>query len=426
MTSRPNILYLHSHDTGRYIQPYGYAVPTPNLQHLAEEGVLFRQAFCCNPTCSASRASLLTGQCAHSAGMLGLAHRGFSLRDYSQHLLHTLRPAGYESALAGIQHIAHDARQIGYDQILTTDPWMADTAAVAYLESRGASASPFFLSVGLFETHREFPERDPRDDPRYCRPPGPLPDTPETRRDMAAYSTSARRMDERIGRVLEALRRLDLYESTIIVSTTDHGLAFPGMKCTLHDSGLGVMMILRAPGELTGGQVVDGMAMHSDVFPTLCELLGIGIPSWVQGRSLLPMIRGDVEEVHEAVFAEVNAHAALEPMRCVRTTRWKYIRRYHGYPTPILPNCDDGESKSLWLRHGWAKRPVPQEELYELVFDPHEADNRIADPTCKDVLEKMRERLHDWMTRTDDPLLQGELPIPPNAVLDSQDAMRPS
>src|SRR5437763_15364561 len=78
----PNILYIHSHDSGRYLQPYGYAVPTPNLQKLAREGVLFRQAFSAAPTCSPSRACLLTGQFAHQNGMLGLAHRGFAMTDY--------------------------------------------------------------------------------------------------------------------------------------------------------------------------------------------------------------------------------------------------------------------------------------------------------------------------------------------------------
>src|SRR3712207_9288111 len=77
----PNILYVHSHDTGRCVRPYGYAVRTPNIQRLAEEGVIFRKAFCAAPTCSGSRACLLTGQYAHSNGMVGLAHRGFSLKD---------------------------------------------------------------------------------------------------------------------------------------------------------------------------------------------------------------------------------------------------------------------------------------------------------------------------------------------------------
>ena len=112
---KPNIVYIHSHDTGRYVQPYGYQVPTPNIQRLAEEGLLLRQAFCAAPTCSPSRAALLTGQSPHSAGMTGLVNRGFGLNDYSQHLLHTLRQAGYFSVLAGLQHIHRDANQIGFD-----------------------------------------------------------------------------------------------------------------------------------------------------------------------------------------------------------------------------------------------------------------------------------------------------------------------
>src|SRR5512147_2788750 len=107
--NRPNILYLHSHDTGRYIQPYGHAIPTPRLQRLAEQGVLFRKAFSAAPTCSPSRAALLTGQAPHSSGMLGLAHLGFSLHDYRQHILHTLRQVRYQSVLVGMQHLVPEA-----------------------------------------------------------------------------------------------------------------------------------------------------------------------------------------------------------------------------------------------------------------------------------------------------------------------------
>ncbi len=109
---RPNIVYIHSHDSGRYLQPYGHSVPTPHLQRLASEGVLFRQAFSAAPTCSPSRAALLTGQYAHQNGMLGLAHRGFSLNDYSRHLVHTLGSAGYQSVLAGLQHVAANPRPL--------------------------------------------------------------------------------------------------------------------------------------------------------------------------------------------------------------------------------------------------------------------------------------------------------------------------
>src|SRR5947199_3399394 len=131
-SERPNILYLHSHDTGRYIQPYGYAVRTLNLQKLAEESVLFRQAFDAAPTCSPSRAALLTGQCPHKNGMLGLAHRGFALNNYEQHLLHWLRPHGYRSTLIGVQHIANDSAMIGYDEVVSTKTvHVADVAPAA-------------------------------------------------------------------------------------------------------------------------------------------------------------------------------------------------------------------------------------------------------------------------------------------------------
>lgn len=422
--NRPNILYIHSHDTGRYVQPYGYAISTPNLQRLAEEGVLFRQAFCAAPTCSPSRASLLTGQSAHSSGMLGLAHRGFQLDDYSQHLVHTLRVAGYDSALAGVQHVAAEADTIGYDHILeTATRTAADVAPAAVEFLNHAPSQPFFLSVGFSETHREFPE--PLEDPHYCQPPAPLPDTPRTRQDMAAYKASARRLDAGIGAVLEALEANDLADDTLVICTTDHGIAFPGMKCNLTDHGMGVMLILRGPAGFSGGRVCDAMVSHIDLFPTICELLAIERPGWLQGQSLLPLIQDEVEQIHDAIFAEVTFHAAYEPQRCVRTQRYKYIRRYGEQPGPVLPNCDDGPSKEEWLAHGWRDRIVPQEQLYDLVFDPNESHNLIRDPTMQPVLEEMRQRLARWMAETDDPLQAGSVPAPSGAVLNHPGGLSP-
>src|ERR1035438_9091141 len=147
-TAKPNIIYLHSHDSGRYLQPFGHAVPTPNLQRLASEGVLFRRAFSAAPTCSPSRSALLPGQCPHRNVMLGLAHRGFSLNDYKKHILHTLRLAGYHSVLAGLQHIAADPKTIGFDQILQPKSTAAINVAPGAVEflSRPHGA-PFFLDV---------------------------------------------------------------------------------------------------------------------------------------------------------------------------------------------------------------------------------------------------------------------------------------
>lgn len=426
-----NILYLHCHDAGRYIQPMGHAVSTPALQQLAEEGVLFRKAFCAAPTCSPSRACLLTGQNAHSAGMLGLAHPEFrwELKDYSQHLIHTLHEAGYHSALCGVQHIAHGADAaavIGYkESIPLAEPWRADRkgwetdtmvadAAADWLKNRTVD-EPFFLSVGFFMPHRVFKEADPArgadEDARYVRPAPTAPDTSVTRRDMADYNASVKSMDACCGTVLSALEAAGLKERTLVIATTDHGIAFPGMKCNLTDHGTGIYLILRGPG-FSGGTSVDAMVSHLDVYPTVCELLGREKPAWLEGRSLLPLARGETASIHDALFSEVTFHAAYQPMRAVRTDRWKYIRRFDfGWPKTVLPNCDAGPSKTVWMEHGWADRPWAAEELYDLVFDPNETCNLAASPSHADTRKDLAGRLDAWMKETDDPLLKGTVPL---------------
>ncbi len=423
----PNILYLHSHDTGRYLKPYGYATPTPRIQRLAANGVLFRQAFSAAPTCSPSRAALLTGQCPHQNGMLGLAHRGFSMTDYRHHMLHTLRDAGYRSILGGLQHIAAKPESIGYDELLSPKSTrVADVAPAAVRFLNGRPTEPFFLDVGFFETHRVFHPPTADDDPRYLQPPLPIPDTPATRADMAGFHASARVLDYGVGQVLDALERSGLAENTLVVSTTDHGLAFPGMKCNLLDAGFGVSLIMRGPGLFRGGKVIDAMVSQLDVFPTLCDLVGLKHPAWLEGSSMLPLLRGETPEINREIFAEVNYHAAYEPKRAVRTQRWKYIRRYSELATPVLPNCDDGPSKSLWLEYGWKQQPLPHEDLYDLIFDPAERHNLAADSASAPTLNEMRGRLDAWMKRTNDPLLKGPVPLPPGAKVNRIDGVSPN
>jgi N-sulfoglucosamine sulfohydrolase len=423
---RPNILYIHSHDTGRYVQPYGFQVPTPNIQLLADQGVLYREAFCAAPTCSGSRASLLTGQYCHNNGMMGLAHRGWTLNDYGKHWVHTLREAGYRSVLIGEQHIATDPRAIGFDRIVEMDSHRADAVAPTTIEAlHEQPEGPWFLSVGFFETHRSFFAPTSVRDTLYSLPPTGLPDTIVTRRDMAEFKASARSLDQGIGAVLHALHDLGLSDDTLIICTTDHGVAFPNAKATLYDRGTGVMLLMRGPG-FTGGKVVDSMVTHLDVYPTICEVAGIRQPpSWLQGKSLTPLVRGDAERLHDATFAEITYHAAYEPQRGVRTERWKYIRRFDDYPHPVLANCDDSASKDLWVEHGWGERVVPEERLYDLLFDPNEVDNLAGDPARRGVLAEVRERLEAWMRETDDPLLDGPVSPPEGAMINEPHQVSP-
>lgn len=415
MTLRPNIVYLHSHDTGRHIQPYGHQVPTPNIQRLADQGLLYRQAFSAAPVCSPSRAALLTGEYSHTNGMLGLAHRGYRLADYDHHLVHTLREAGYTSTLIGEQHLSSDPEDLGYDHVMEIDDHhAAQVAPAAARFLRSAPPEPFFLSVGFFETHRDFFEPTSVRDALYSLPPANLPDTPETRRDMAAYKASARSLDQGVGSVLDALEQ----ENTLVIFTTDHGLAFPGAKATLTDRGIGVLLIMRGPGGFTGGKVSDALVSQVDIFPTICDLIGVERPAWLRGKSLLT-------ETNDAVFAEITFHAAYEPQRAVRTKRYKYIRRFdNGHEGPVLPNIDDSPSKDLLLDHGLAERALPEEELYDLVFDPNEAANIVA--TRPAIAAELRERLERWMEETDDPLLHGPVPSLPGSALNHPAQRSPS
>jgi N-sulfoglucosamine sulfohydrolase len=415
-TSLPNIVLVHSHDTGRYVQPYGHPVPTPNIQRLADQGLLFRQAFAAAPTCSPSRAALLTGRWPHSNGMLGLAHRGFALDDPGQHMQHTLREAGYWTAMVGEQHVSDDPEDLGYDRVLDADTSHAHHVAPAAVELlRDRPRQPFFLSVGFFETHRDYFEPTSVRDALYSVPPTNLPDSPVTRRDMAAFKQSARALDHGVGAVLSALDEQDLADDTIVIVTTDHGLPFPGGKSTLSDRGLGVMLIVRGPGGFHGGRVNDALVSQIDIFPTLCELIGIEAPAHLQGRSLLPAVRGDAREVNAAIFGELTYHAAYDPQRAIRTRRHKYVRRWGDRNLPVLPNVDDSPSKDLLLRHGLAEIPRPREELYDLMFDPNEAHNLAESPDYADVRAILRGRLEEWMEETADPLLDGPVPAPVDA-----------
>ena len=187
------------------------------------------------------------------------------------------------------------------------------------------------------------------------------------------------------------------------------------MKCNLTDHGMGVMLILKGPGGFTGGQVVDGLTSHIDVFPTVCDVAGLAAPQWLQGVSLRPLV-GGADSVRDAVYGEINYHVCYEPQRALRTDRWKYIRRLHERACPVLPDCDDGQSKDYLIKNGWSKREEAEERLYDVLFDPHEEHNVATDPAYADVLKDMRQQMHTWREKTGDPLLSEPIFVPPETA----------
>jgi arylsulfatase A-like enzyme len=372
---RPNILMIITHDTGRHLGCYGQGVETPNLDRLAGEGVIFTNFYCTAPQCSPSRASFLTGRYPHNNGLIGLTHRGFRLNPDEPLLPALLAQEGYVTCLFGFQHESPDPFSLGYQQVvqagnhscLNVTPLVLD-----FLSEK--NERPFFAMVGFSETHRPFPQYD-----------GPihhinglpyLPDDPDVRRDVASLNILVRRVDSKMGEILDAVDEKGFRDNTMVVFTTDHGIAFPGAKATLLDPGIEIALLMRGPGGFEGGKKVDAM------------LSNIPIPPAVQGRSMLPLVEGQLDKLHEEIFVEQTYHAAYDPMRGVRTGRYKYIRSYEERPFWFPPNVDGGD----------------------LTTDPIERENLVSDPDHDDLLEEMRSKLEMWMRETDDVMLKGHIP----------------
>jgi len=365
--------------------------------------------------------------------MFGLTNQGFGLRDYEEHIARFLSDQGLETVLSGVQHVTghseEELKKLPYDRFLP--PFgeeaqggedLTTEAAIRYL--REPHETPFFLNVGYAFTHhgnwdRSFvmsrEEMGPLD-ARNVRPLPHLPDTPSTRWEAAMQYRATEYLDTRIGLLLEALEETGLSENTLVVFTTDHGPGLPGVKTHLNDRGLGVVTLIRGPGEFRGGVVVEELTSHLDFFPTFCDLLGCEPPEGLSGKSMVPMVSGEWEQpVHECLFSEQTYHGRFLPLRSVRTERFRYIRRYGDPASAWLHfNADMGEAYQIIQEAGGGEVLMPEEQLFDLHLDPQEQVNVVEDHVYSDVLRILRQRLDLHLELTADPIHNGVLPaLPP-------------
>lgn len=411
-----NFIYIHTHDTGRFMQPYGLTGNTPALMDLAQESTVFRQMFSAAPTCSPSRAAMLTGMSPHSCGMLGLAHRGFSINDYSHHIGNYLRTQGYYTALYGVQHEYGHKRKddgtIGYSESTyevgandTETDLMNLKGALEFLKNVDSLGKPFFLSFGMRSTHRPWPSGS-KYNPDYVVPPHPVADTSDNRKDFCDFLESLSLADHCVGELVSALKRSGLWENSIVLFTTDHGLAYPDMKCTLYDTGTGVAFILHRPGNER--KVCNALCSQIDLFPTICDLLGVKKPEWLQGKSMLPLLNGEAEEINDYIFSEVTFHATYEPARCVRSKGYKLIRYFDGGEQRRYSNIDGSVAKNAVIESPLYAAPRSVDNFFDLTADPLERINLAGNPVYEQVYKEHAVALEKWMLETNDPLLGGK------------------
>lgn len=435
-SDQPNVVVITCHDLGRHLGCYGQStVRSPRLDRLAAEGVTFDRAFCAAPQCSPSRAALFTGRSPHANGVMGLTHRDFAwdLDPDERHLGQVLRDAGYTTALIGVHHESRAGdpamvrERCGMDSYLPhARGEITASRALEYLGERAEDGRPFYLQIGFGEPHR-LATRE-REEPDYMGfigdylepdvergvavPPW-LADTPLARTEIAELQGAIRYVDARIGRVLEGLRTLGLEENTLLIFTPDHGLALPRAKCSLYDPGLSVALIVRFPGRgWTGGRREADLVSNVDIFPTILDALEIAIDPRVEGRSFRPLLDGEAYAPRDCVFGEMTYHDYYDPVRCIRTDRYKLIANFTTAPSFMNP------SQSWRPRCDPVVPPFPPVayhvpvELYDLQADPGEQRNLADDLDHVEVRRDLLQRLGRWMAATEDPLLQGAVTPP--------------
>ena len=438
---KPNILIISTHDSGCHFGCYGIpTVHTPAIDGLAAEGVRFTNMFATSSICSPSRGSLLTGRYPQRNGLIGLAGSGWDceLNDPQQHLSHILRGAGYQTRLFGVQHETADLDTLGFDECrpnaigralpqeehLPPDPYeiplhvsaiqsAPQTAqdVAAFFDGHEQDGQSFYAQVGFFETHTPFlwDGCDPDDEkgihvPDYAR----LEDEEEARKQeqhIAGLQGSLRRVDEAVATILNALRRNNLEENTLVLFVTDHGPELPGAKWTMTDAGLRIAFILRWPGGgVGGGQVCDALRSNVDFLPTLAELVDLQLPFDCDGTSFAAGLRSGAIADKEAVFG-LNLYGQNY---AVRTPRHKLV---HNFAERVF-------SRNL-PRTGSEQAPI---ELFDLQADPLERENLVEDSSRGDVVRGLEERFWGWLEGAGDPMLS-ESP-PGEAALAMQEAFR--
>ena len=426
---RPNILWITVEDMSPWLACYGdQAVPTPNIDRLAAEGVRYTAAYATTPVCAPARAALITGMYATAIGAqhmrTGNPSRAELDRDpdaYADIPSYEATPPPEVRCFPAYLRIAgywctNNAKE-DYQFRAPVTVW-DESSGRAHWRGR-ADGQPFFAIFNIGVTHESgtFPStrRQPKVvDPADVPVPPYYPDTPTVRADIARTYDNIAAMDRRVGQVLSQLEEDGLLDSTIIFFFSDHGVGLPRGKRSVYDSGTRVPLIVRFPDGHRAGETDARIVSFVDFAPTLLSLAGIEPPAHMQSAAFLGH--------HEAPprrYAFINADrmdAAIDTTRAVTDGRYRLVRnlrpgRPHLYPVAYAENipmmadlhalqASGAATQAQWQIVSTAK---PPEEFYDTRDDPHEVRNLIDDPAHAEHIAELRAALDAWMQSTGDP-----------------------
>ncbi|MEI7898660.1 MAG: sulfatase [bacterium] len=433
---RPNILLALADD---WSWPHSFTtdvkvVKTPAYDRVCREGVRFTNAFVSAPSCTASRAAILTGQWhwrLEEAANLG----GVLKQDKFPVYPALLGAAGY---FVGAVGKGPDGRQQNAPQ----GPIYKDFDAFMAARPNG---KPFVLWYGSRDPHRPYDKGcgvKSGMNPADVQIPACLPDSPEVRSDLCDYYWEIQRYDAAVGEMLRKLEAAGELENTIVVMTGDNGLPFPRCKSNLYDTGTKVPLAVRWGAQVKPGRVVSDFVSLSDLAPTFLEAAGVRPPPDMTARSLTSLLRseqsGQIEPARDHVLTGKERHCQAQekgspggyPCRALNTAAYLYIRNFKPERWPagvaLAADCyggmayhdiDNGPCKTYMIEHkddpkvkplfglGFGKRPA--EELYDLKKDPGQLVNVADKPDYTAVKKELADRLMAELAASRDPRVLG-------------------
>lgn len=455
-----NIVVFITDDQSPTMGCYGDPIAhTPNMDRLAEDGVLFENAFCTTASCSASRSVVLTGLHNHANGQYGHLHsfHKFSSYPWVQSLPVLLAKAGYRTARIGKHHNGPEDVYFFEEKLRGSGRSPVEMANNCRPFIEANDGQPFFLYFATSDPHRgggtasELPYKPNRFgnrpnqgaypgidevfyDPDTVPVPPFLPDTPTCRAELAQYYQSVSRIDQGLGRLLKILEETGHSEDTLILFTSDHGMAFSGGKTTVYEGGLHVPFIMRNPYIESEGLRHEAMISFVDITPTLLDFAGAfdtesrttplatreqgrtERPYAFHGRSFLPILENPKAEGWDTIYASHTFHEIqmYYPMRVVRDREWKLIWNIaHPLPYPFASDLWAAPSwqaqYQLGLDAPYGQKTVgeyiqrPEFELYKIDEDPHESENLADQLEFQETLALYQSRLKAFQRECDDP-----------------------
>ena len=419
VAARPNILFCIADDwSWAHAGAYGDRVAqTPTFDRVAREGVLFQNSFCSSPSCTPSRAAILTGQeffrLETSANLWGTLDKKFAV--YPD----LLEAVGYHVGLTRKGWGPGDFRPGGR----TRNPAGPNFKDFDAFLAAKPKESPFCFWFGSIDPHRPYETGSGVASGKKLedvRVPAFLPDAPPVRSDILDYLFEIERFDREIGVMLATLQARGELDNTIVVITSDNGMPFPRAKTNLYDYGAHMPLAIRWPRRVPGGRIVEDFVSHTDFAPTFLETAGLKPVPGMTGRSLLPLLSskqsGQIEAVRDAAVFGRERHGMSFPCRAIRTREFLYIRNYK--PDRANFDTDNGPTKTFVMEHKdepqWARFHQlsfglrPAAELYDLKRDPDQLVNVAGQAAHAAAQSTLNARLEARLKSLRDPRALGE------------------